>query len=44
MIESFPWLKLSITFGLILLFSLAFGLWINTPELFEYFNNAFCAH
>ena len=38
------WLKIAITFGIITLLSLAIGLWFNTPELFEYFNNAFCAH
>lgn len=44
MTDSLLWLKISIVFCIIVLFSLAIGLWLNTPELFEYFNNAFCAH
>jgi hypothetical protein len=26
------------------LFSVAILLWLQTPQLFEYFNQAFCAH
>ena len=44
MTDSFSWLKFSIWLGLILLFGLSSLLWLNTPELFEYFNMAFCAH
>ncbi|WP_257222214.1 MULTISPECIES: hypothetical protein [unclassified Acinetobacter] len=44
MTNAFSWLKLSITLGLIFLFTLSAVLWLNTPELFEYFNMAFCAH
>ena len=44
MTDSLLWLKASIALGIIILLSLAIGLWFNTPELFEYFNNAFCAH
>ena len=43
-LSAFPWLKLGITLGLIILFSLSAVLWLSTPELFEYFNMAFCAH
>lgn len=38
------WLKISIAFGVAILFTLAIVLWSNTPELFAYFNMAFCAH
>ncbi|MFC2994728.1 hypothetical protein ACFODO_05445 [Acinetobacter sichuanensis] len=38
------WLKISIVFGVVALFTLAAILWSHTPELFEYFNMAFCAH
>ena len=36
--------KLFTSIGIVLLFGLAILLWLNTPELFEYFNQAFCAH
>lgn len=38
------WLKTSILSAIILLVGLAILLWANTPEMFEYFNQAFCAH
>lgn len=37
-------LKLSIALGIVLLMSLSIFLWMQTPQLFEYFNQAFCAH
>lgn len=42
--STFSWLKIGIYMGLIIIFSLAVLLWVNTPDLFEYFNMAFCAH
>ncbi|MFW2077357.1 hypothetical protein ACG94X_06425 [Acinetobacter sp. ULE_I010] len=42
--SAFSWLKIGIYMGLIIIFSLAVLLWVNTPDLFEYFNMAFCAH
>lgn len=44
MTDTLAWLKLSIWIGIIVFLGLSFLLWINTPELFEYFNMAFCAH
>ena len=44
MTNSLFWLKICIALGVILLLGLAIGLWMKTPELFEYFNQAFCAH
>ncbi|WP_265733415.1 hypothetical protein [Acinetobacter sp. ANC 4648] len=44
MTNSLLWLKTSICIGMILFFGLAILLWSKTPELFEYFNQAFCAH
>ena len=43
-LSSFSWLKAVLWVGLIIIFSFAILLWINTPDLFEYFNMAFCAH
>ncbi len=37
-------LKITLWMGLIFIFAIAIILWINTPDLFEYFNMAFCAH
>lgn len=39
-------IKLKCLLGLVtvLFLSLAIFLWLQTPELFEYFNQAFCAH
>lgn len=37
-------LKIAIILGIACMLSLAIMLWLNTPELFEYFNQAFCAH
>lgn len=44
MTDSMLILKISITVALLLLFALSVALWIQTPQLFEYFNQAFCAH
>lgn len=44
MTNSQPWLKIMIILGLLFFFTLAITLWMKTPELFKYFNNAFCAH
>ncbi|MFV5501704.1 MULTISPECIES: hypothetical protein [Acinetobacter] len=44
MTDSLLKLKISITVVLLLLMALSIGLWFQTPELFEYFNQAFCAH
>lgn len=44
MTDSLFWLKTSITIGVMSLFLLAILLWLKVPELFEYFNQAFCAH
>ena len=43
-LPSFSWLKAVLWIGLVIIFSLAIVLWMNTPDLFEYFNMAFCAH
>ncbi|WP_257219742.1 hypothetical protein [Acinetobacter sp. YH12236] len=37
-------LKLSIAIAMVLLLAISLWLWSQTPELFEYFNQAFCAH
>lgn len=37
-------LKLFLSLILLLLLALSIGLWMQTPQLFEYFNQAFCAH
>jgi hypothetical protein len=44
MIDTDTWLKLAVWSVIILLLVLSSLLWLNTPELFEYFNMAFCAH
>lgn len=44
MTDSTIGLRLAIIAALLLLFTLAIFLWLKTPELFEYFNQAFCAH
>ncbi|MEG2358624.1 MULTISPECIES: hypothetical protein [unclassified Acinetobacter] len=44
MTDSMLGLKLAIAGALIALFALAIALWLQTPQLFEYFNQAFCAH
>jgi hypothetical protein len=42
---NFAWqLKLILGFGLMALLALSISLWLNTPDLFVYFNQAFCAH
>ena len=42
--STFSWFKAALWIGLISIFGLAIALWLNTPDLFEYFNMAFCAH
>jgi hypothetical protein len=37
-------LKISIAAAIVLLLAIAILLWVKTPQLFEYFNQAFCAH
>lgn len=44
MTNRFNLLNISIFIGVILLLSLSITLWMNTPDLFTYFNQAFCAH
>ena len=40
-----PWqLKLGLSVIVMLLLVLSISLWLKTPYLFEYFNQAFCAH
>ncbi len=36
--------KVLLTLAVIALFGLSIFLWMQTPQLFEYFNQAFCAH
>lgn len=43
-LSTFSWLKAVLWIGLIIIFSFAIFLWMSTPDLFEYFNMAFCAH
>lgn len=38
------WLKTAITTTILFFVLLALLLWSKTPEMFEYFNQAFCAH
>lgn len=42
--NTLPWLKLGLWTGLMICVALSAMLWLNTPDLFEYFNMAFCAH
>lgn len=44
MTNTLSWLKIMLVLGLLFFFSLAIVLWTKTPKLFEYFNQAFCAH
>ena len=44
MTDSMLGLKLAILAIAVAFLALAITLWIKTPELFEYFNQAFCAH
>lgn len=44
MINAIFSLKSIIILAIILLLAGAIGLWINTPDLFLFFNQAFCAH
>ena len=42
---NFAWqLKVLVGLSLVALLALSLGLWLNTPDLFVYFNQAFCAH
>ncbi|WP_276310164.1 hypothetical protein [Acinetobacter sp. SWAC5] len=42
--NSMFWLKLSISAGIAVLFALSIILWMQTPALFNDFQQAFCAH
>ncbi|MDP1370251.1 hypothetical protein Q8G42_05765 [Acinetobacter lwoffii] len=44
MTDSLLKLKLLIAVAILLLLALSIGLGFQTPQLFEYFNQAFCAH
>ncbi|CAB1210988.1 hypothetical protein [Acinetobacter bouvetii] len=44
MTDSMLGLKISIAAAIGLLLVIAIVLWIKTPQLFEYFNQAFCPH
>ncbi len=44
MTDSLRGLKLAISSAILLFFILSILLWLKTPQLFEYFNQAFCAH
>ncbi|WP_257224410.1 MULTISPECIES: hypothetical protein [unclassified Acinetobacter] len=44
MTDSMLGLKISIAVAIGLLLTIAIVLWVKTPQLFEYFNQAFCAH
>ncbi|WP_286206920.1 hypothetical protein [Acinetobacter sp. B51(2017)] len=42
---NFAWqVKFGIGLIVLLLLAVSLGLWLNTPDLFVYFNLAFCAH
>ena len=44
MINSLFNFKVLLTLAITVLFGLSIFLWMQTPQLFEYFNQAFCAH
>ncbi|MDD2944699.1 MULTISPECIES: hypothetical protein [unclassified Acinetobacter] len=44
MTDSMLGLKILVTAAIGLLLGIAIMLWVKTPQLFEYFNQAFCAH
>lgn len=44
MTDSMLGLKLTILAIAVAFWALAIALWMKTPQLFEYFNQAFCAH
>ena len=44
MINSLLNFKVLLTLAITALFGLSIFLWAQTPQLFEYFNQAFCAH
>jgi len=37
-------IKFYISFAVVVLMGLAIFLWFQTPQMFVYFNQAFCAH
>lgn len=44
MINSLLNFKVLLTLAITALFGFSIFLWMQTPQLFEYFNQAFCAH
>lgn len=44
MTDSMLGLKLTMLAIAVAFLALAIALWMKTPQLFEYFNQAFCAH
>lgn len=44
MINSLLNFKVLLALAITALFGLSIFLWMQTPQLFEYFNQAFCAH
>ncbi|WP_374663740.1 hypothetical protein [Acinetobacter sp.] len=44
MTDSLLGLKLAVLCIVLAFFAVAIALWLKTPQLFEYFNQAFCAH
>ena len=44
MTDSMLGLKILIAAAIALLLAIAIMLWVQTPQLFEYFNQAFCEH
>ncbi|MGE8540499.1 hypothetical protein [Acinetobacter sp. ANC 3813] len=44
MTDSMFGLKLAIVCTVLAFLAVAIALWLKTPELFEYFNQAFCPH
>lgn len=44
MINSLLNFKVLLTLAITALLGLSIFLWMQTPQLFEYFNQAFCAH
>ena len=44
MTDSLRGLKILIGLAVLSLLSLAILLWFKTPQMFEYFNQAFCPH
>ena len=44
MTNSILFLKIGIVLTILFFLGLSIILWFKTPELFEYFNQAFCSH